>query len=102
LGKICCVEATVSSIPCPQVLVTNPKELEAIRQREADITKEKIAKILAAGANVILTTKVCWRACVQLLPRCICFGVAIRLLTMMRVSVAPYGRVWSRALTMCA
>ena len=82
--------------------VTNPKELEAIRQREADITKEKIAKILAAGANVILTTKVCWRACVQLLPRCICFGVAIRLLTMMRVSVAPYGRVWSRALTMCA
>ena len=41
-----------------QVLVTNPKELEAIRQREADITKEKIEKILAAGANVILTTKV--------------------------------------------
>jgi hypothetical protein len=40
------------------VLVTNPKELEAIRQREADITKEKIAKILAAGANVVLTTKV--------------------------------------------
>ena len=42
------------------MLVTNPKELEAIRQREADITKEKIAKILAAGANVILTTKVCF------------------------------------------
>ena len=41
-----------------QVLVTSPKELEAIRQREADITKEKIEKILAAGANVILTTKV--------------------------------------------
>ena len=46
------------------MLVTNPKELEAIRQREADITKEKIAKILAAGANVILTTKVCWRCSV--------------------------------------
>jgi T-complex protein 1 subunit alpha len=42
-----------------QVIVSNPKELEAIRQREADITKEKIQKILAAGANVILTTKVC-------------------------------------------
>lgn len=41
-----------------QVLVQDPKELEAIRQREADITKEKIQKILAAGANVILTTKV--------------------------------------------
>ncbi|WIA23727.1 hypothetical protein OEZ86_010546 [Tetradesmus obliquus] len=40
-----------------QVLVTDPKELEAIRQREFDITKERIAKILDAGANVVLTTK---------------------------------------------
>ena len=40
-----------------QVLVTDPEKLEAIRQREADITKEKIQKIIAAGANVILTTK---------------------------------------------
>ena len=28
----------------------------AIRQREADITKERVNKILASGANVILTT----------------------------------------------
>ena len=28
----------------------------AIRQREADITKERVEKILASGANVILTT----------------------------------------------
>ncbi|CAN6477901.1 unnamed protein product [Victoria cruziana] len=40
-----------------QVLVTNPRELEKIRQREADITKERIQKLLKAGANVILTTK---------------------------------------------
>ena len=40
-----------------QVLVTDPAQLEAIRQREADITKEKIAKIVAAGANVVFTTK---------------------------------------------
>lgn len=40
-----------------QVLVTDPAKLEAIRVREADITKEKIQKVLAAGANVILTTK---------------------------------------------
>ena len=40
-----------------QVLVSDPAKLEGIRQREADITKEKIEKILAAGANVILTTK---------------------------------------------
>eukprot|EP00798_Chlamydomonas_sp_ICE-L_P030328 gene30328-35321_t len=40
-----------------QVLVTDPKELEKIREREFDITKERIQKILAAGANVVLTTK---------------------------------------------
>lgn len=39
------------------VLVNDPRELEAIRKREADITKERIQKILASGANVILTTK---------------------------------------------
>ncbi|KAG1362164.1 hypothetical protein COCNU_10G003830 [Cocos nucifera] len=40
-----------------QVLVTDPRELEKIREREADITKERIDKILKAGANVVLTTK---------------------------------------------
>ncbi|KAI3719877.1 hypothetical protein L6452_20782 [Arctium lappa] len=40
-----------------QVLVTDPRELEKIRQREADVTKERIEKLLKAGANVVLTTK---------------------------------------------
>lgn len=40
-----------------QVVVTDTKEVDAIRQREMDITKEKIQRILDAGANVILTTK---------------------------------------------
>ncbi|KAK9846280.1 hypothetical protein WJX81_000900 [Elliptochloris bilobata] len=40
-----------------QVLVTDPKELEKIREREQDITKERIQRILASGANVVLTTK---------------------------------------------
>ena len=40
-----------------QVVVTDTKQVEEIRQREMDITKEKIAKILDAGAKVILTTK---------------------------------------------
>merc|ERR1719230_269222 len=40
-----------------QVVVTDPKKLEEIRQREADITKERIKMLLDAGANVILTTK---------------------------------------------
>jgi T-complex protein 1 subunit alpha len=39
------------------VVVTDPKKLEEIRQRESDITKERIELLLKAGANVILTTK---------------------------------------------
>ncbi|XP_057805521.1 T-complex protein 1 subunit alpha-like isoform X1 [Salvia miltiorrhiza] len=40
-----------------QVLVSDPRELEKIRERESDMTKERIQKLLQAGANVILTTK---------------------------------------------
>jgi T-complex protein 1 subunit alpha len=40
-----------------QVLVTDPLELERIRARESDITKERIQMVLAAGANVVFTTK---------------------------------------------
>lgn len=40
-----------------QVVVTDPMELERIREREADITRDRVKKILDAGANVILTTK---------------------------------------------
>lgn len=40
-----------------QVLVTDPAELEKIRQREKDIAKERVKAILDAGANVVLTTK---------------------------------------------
>ncbi|KAJ1444754.1 chaperonin Cpn60/TCP-1 family [Pelagophyceae sp. CCMP2097] len=40
-----------------QIQVENPDEVEGIKQRELDITKERIQKILASGANVILTTK---------------------------------------------
>jgi len=40
-----------------QVVVTDPTQLEAIRKRESDITKERIQLLINAGANVILTTK---------------------------------------------
>ena len=40
-----------------QVLVNDPSKLEAIRQKETDITKGRIKMLLDAGANVILTTK---------------------------------------------
>jgi len=40
-----------------QILVSDPEKLEAMRKRESDITKERIQKILDAGANVVLTTQ---------------------------------------------
>lgn len=40
-----------------QVLVTDPEKLEAIRQKESEITKRRIQMLIDAGANVILTTK---------------------------------------------
>uniref|UniRef100_A0A2I2ZLC8 T-complex protein 1 subunit alpha n=1 Tax=Gorilla gorilla gorilla TaxID=9595 RepID=A0A2I2ZLC8_GORGO len=39
-----------------QVVITDPEKLDQIRQRESDITKERIQKILVTGASVILTT----------------------------------------------
>lgn len=40
-----------------QVLVDDPHKLDQIRQREGDITKDRIQLLLKAGANVVLTTK---------------------------------------------
>eukprot|EP01112_Ceratiomyxa_fruticulosa_P014602 TRINITY_DN419_c0_g1_i1.p1 TRINITY_DN419_c0_g1~~TRINITY_DN419_c0_g1_i1.p1 ORF type:complete len:546 (+),score=137.74 TRINITY_DN419_c0_g1_i1:800-2437(+) len=39
------------------VVVNDPSKLEAIRDRENDITRERIQLILKSGANVVLTTK---------------------------------------------
>jgi len=58
-AKIACLDFSLQKAKMKmgvQVLVTDPEELEKIRDREADITKERIQKILSAGANVILTT----------------------------------------------
>lgn len=40
-----------------QVVVKDPAEIENIKKREMDITKERINKIIAGGARVVLTTK---------------------------------------------
>jgi len=40
-----------------QVLVSDPSKLDDIRKKEGDITKDRIDKLIKAGANVILTTK---------------------------------------------
>lgn len=39
------------------ITVTDPNEIENIKKREMDITKEKIMKILSTGVKVVLTTK---------------------------------------------
>jgi len=39
------------------IIITDPKQAEEIKQRESDITKERIQLILKSGANVVLTTK---------------------------------------------
>jgi len=40
-----------------EIKVEDPKELERIRQKEMDITRDRIRSLTAAGANVVLTTK---------------------------------------------
>ena len=58
-AKIACLDFSLQKTKMKmgvQILVNNPEELEAMRDRESDITKERIQKILATGANVILVT----------------------------------------------
>lgn len=40
-----------------QVVLKDPAEIENIKKREMDITKERIRKIIDAGAKIVLTTK---------------------------------------------
>lgn len=39
------------------ITIDDPEQLEQIRKRESEITLERVRKILASGANVVLTTK---------------------------------------------
>lgn len=39
------------------ITIDDPIQLEEIRKRESEITLERVRKILASGANVVLTTK---------------------------------------------
>ncbi|KAH9496217.1 T-complex protein 1 subunit alpha [Bulinus truncatus] len=58
-AKIACLDFSLQKTKMKlgvQILVEDPEQLELMRKRESDITKEKIQKILNAGANVILTT----------------------------------------------
>jgi T-complex protein 1 subunit alpha len=58
-AKIACLDFSLQKVKMKmgvQLLVTDMDQLDKMRDRESDITKERINKILAAGANVILTT----------------------------------------------
>jgi len=57
-AKIACLDFNLNKFRLQlgiQVLVDDPKNLEKIRQKECDVLKSRINKIIAAGANVILT-----------------------------------------------
>ena len=58
-AKIACLDFSLMKAKMKmgiQLLIENPDQLDGVRQRESDITKERIEKILSSGANVILTT----------------------------------------------
>ncbi|CCI40150.1 unnamed protein product [Albugo candida] len=77
-----------------QVVVTDPKELEQIRQREIDITKEKIQKILDAGANVLLTTKGIDDLCLKYFVEAKAMGVRrVKKEDLVRIARATGGQV---------
>lgn len=59
-ARIACLDINLSRFRLAmgvQVLVNDPRNLEELRRRELDILRERLEKIIAAGATVILTTK---------------------------------------------
>ncbi|KAL8008100.1 putative T-complex protein 1, alpha subunit [Plasmopara halstedii] len=77
-----------------QVVVNDPNELELIRQREVDITKEKIQKMIDAGANVILTTKGIDDLCLKYFVESGCMGVRrCKKEDLLRIAKATGGQV---------
>lgn len=59
-AKVACVDFNLNKFKLQMgvsIVVTDPTKLAGIRTNEMEITKERVRKILAAGANVILTSK---------------------------------------------
>lgn len=77
-----------------EVLVTDPEKIEELRRREADIAKEKIGKIIEAGANVILTTKAMDDLCQKYLVEAGVLGIRrVKKEDLRRIAVATGGTV---------
>lgn len=59
-AKIACLDFALHRVRMAQgvlVNITDPKNADAVQQREVDIVKERINLVLKSGANVVLTTK---------------------------------------------
>ncbi len=59
-AKIACLDINLQKARMQlgvSIQIDDPEKIEAIRRRESEIILERIKKIIAAGANVILTTK---------------------------------------------
>jgi len=59
-AKIACLDVNLQKTKMAmgiQVLVNDPRELERIRAKESDETRDRIRLLLAAGANCVLTTR---------------------------------------------
>lgn len=59
-AKIALLDMNLAKFRLPagvSVVVQNPDNLENIRQRELDVTKERCKKIIDAGANVVVCSK---------------------------------------------
>lgn len=59
-AKIACLDINLQKAKMAlgvQINIDDPEQLEEIRKREYGIVLERIKKIIAAGANVVLTTK---------------------------------------------
>ena len=77
-----------------QVLVKDPEEMERIKIKEMDITRERIQRIIDAGANVILTTKGIDDLCLKYLVEAGCIGVRrVKKEDLRRIAKATGGQI---------
>jgi T-complex protein 1 subunit alpha len=59
-AKIACLDMNLNKFRMQlgiHIQVNDPKNLEKIRQKEMDVLKDRVEKIIKAGANVVITTK---------------------------------------------
>ncbi len=59
-ARVACLDLNLNKFKLGQgisVVVSDPKKLEAIREKENDVARDRIMLVLKAGANVVLTTK---------------------------------------------